>query len=382
MASLNIALLMMRRLLGTKRGFLLNMLLPAIIVSVIAGLVNSASSDQVRLAVVNADKGMLGGYLIQQLAREEVYAIEQFDDTEQGLQDRVNDKLADAAVYIPEDYTERMMLGERPQAIMYRMDVQLWNVSLALMLESEASKLTDSVGVLRADGQEAVDPGKLQALLKIQQERMARTSEGDVKLGTVVTNPIMVGLILMFVLMLVGQSIDSVMEDRELRTMARMFTAPIRAIHISVGYFVGSMLIGTAQLLIVLTMAYYIFGLTLGLTFGELLLVLECFLLAAVGLATALASMVRKGHRLSELNNFIVIPSCMIGGCFWPLSLMPDFMQKLANFTPQKWAMEALDLLGAGAEISDVLLQLGILLLFAVVLISYGAAALKPNKQA
>jgi len=381
MASIHIALHMMRRLIGTKRGFFMSLLMPALVVSVIAGLANKGMDTHARLAVVNADQGALGKYVVERLMEEEEYVTELISDTEQGLLGRVNDKRANAAVYIPEDYTARILKGEQPQIIMYRMDEQLWNVSLSLTLESEARKLVNSAKALRGeDG--AADPDKLQSLLAHQQERRIGTAEEHIKLGTLQTNPVMVGLILMFVLLLVSQSIGAVMEDREERTMARMFTAPLKSIHISAGYFIGSILIGTTQLIIVLVTSYYIFGLTLGLSFGELLLVLECFLFSAVGLSTAVASMVKDSKKLSNLTNVIVIPTCMIGGCFWPISFMPDFMQKLANFTPQKWAIAALDELGAGAAMNEIMLQLGILLLYAAVLIAFGAVALKPNKSA
>ena len=56
----------------------------------------------------------------------------------------------------------------------------------------------------------------------------------------------------MFVMLLCSQSIGFVMEDREQRTMARMFTAPLRSIDIAFGNFLGSLLVGTLQVILVL----------------------------------------------------------------------------------------------------------------------------------
>ncbi|MGO4375234.1 ABC transporter permease, partial [Paenibacillus sp. MCAF20] len=59
----------------------------------------------------------------------------------------------------------------------------------------------------------------------------------------------------------------------------------------------------------------------------------------------------------------------------------PTFMQKLANFLPQKWALQAIDRLGGGGSVADIGLQLAILVLFAAVLIAFGSAVLRPSKQ-
>ena len=185
----------------------------------------------------------------------------------------------------------------------------------------------------------------------------------------------------MFVMLLCSQSIGFVMEDREQRTMARMFTAPLRSIDIAFGNFLGSLLVGTLQVILVLSLTYYVFGYSPGVPFGAMLLVIECFLFAAVGLASAVAGLVRNSTQLSQINNIIITPTCMISGCFFPLTLLPDFMQKLANFTPQKWAIGAIDHLGGGGSIREISLQLFILLLFAAVTIAFGSAVLRPNQR-
>ncbi|AHD04766.1 ABC transporter permease [Paenibacillus larvae] len=58
---------------------------------------------------------------------------------------------------------------------------------------------------------------------------------------------------------------------------------------------------------------------------------------------------------------------------------MPDFMQKVANFIPQYWAIDAFTRLSEGQRLGDVGLNLAILGLFAVILISFGSVILKPG---
>ncbi|MDQ0059520.1 ABC transporter permease [Paenibacillus harenae] len=382
MPSIAIAIQLIKRTVGSRRGLFLNMLLPAILLSVLTGLL-SAQGQQAVIVVANADAGELGSYLTAALAREELYDVREASGaSDEDVKQQVLDGKADAAVYIPSDYTVSLLEGKHVPAALYRMNVQLWNASLATTLEAETMKLSASAGmVARAEGvdKEQMLP-LLQKLLAAQEKPVVTTKHVGMKLGTILSNPIMIGILLMFVMMLVSQSIGFVMEDRELRTMARMYTAPVRAIDISLGNFLGSMAVGTLQLVIVLSLTYFVFQYDPGVSYGYMLIVLEFFLLAAVGLTTAIAGLVRDSRQLTQMNNLVIMPSCMVSGCFFPLSMLPTFMQKLANFLPQKWALQAIDRLGGGGSVADIGLQLAILLLFAAVLIAFGSAVLRPSK--
>ncbi len=382
MPSLHIAAQLIRRTMGSRRGLIMNVMLPAIILSIMTGLFASFEGEKAVIAVNNADSGILGGYLASSLEQESLYEIHlEPNVTEQELKDMVMDGKADAAIYIPSDYSEEWLEGGESKAVLYRMNEQLWNASLAAMLETEGNKLAASVALVQGSGAGAgADITKLTALLEAQASPKAVAENTGMKLGNIVSNPMMIGLILMFLMLLVSQSIGLVMEDREQRTMARMFTAPLRAIDIAFGNFMGSMLVGTIQLVIVLGLTYFVFGYSPGISFGPMLLVLEFFLLAAVGLASAVAGLVQSSTQLSQINTLIITPTCMISGCFFPLSFLPDFMQKLANFTPQKWAIAAIDRLGGGGSFSDIGLYLLILLLFAAVMIAFGSSVLRPNR--
>jgi ABC-2 type transport system permease protein len=379
MPSLHIAAQLIRRTMGSRRGLVMNVIIPAIILSIMAGLFASLEGGKAVIAISNKDAGVLGSYLASSVQQETLYEIHLEPKlTEQDLKDMVVDGKADAAIYIPSDYSAKLLEGSQSEAILYRMNVQLWNATLATLLETEANMLSSSASLVRGAGE--ADLTKLTELLDAQASPKVISDNVSMKLGKIVSNPMMIGLMLMFVMMLVSQSIGLVLEDREQRTMARMFTAPLRAIDIAFGNFLGSMLVGTMQLVIVLSLLYFVFGYSPGIAFGSMLLVLEFFLLAAVGLASAVAGLVRNSAQLSQINNLIITPTCMISGCFFPISILPDFMQKLANFTPQKWAIQAVDRLGGGGSISDIGLQLLILLLFAAVMIAFGSAVLRPNR--
>ncbi|MNI27117.1 ABC-2 family transporter protein [compost metagenome] len=70
----------------------------------------------------------------------------------------------------------------------------------------------------------------------------------------------------------------------------------------------------------------------------------------------------------------------MLGGCFWPVYVMPEWMQKIANFVPQTWVIDAIERMSSGSGLGDVMLHVGILSLFALILLGVGSVILKPGE--
>lgn len=79
-----------------------------------------------------------------------------------------------------------------------------------------------------------------------------------------------------------------------------------------------------------------------GIHWGALLLVLLAIGLAAIGLALALASLVRTQAQGSVLGPIVNILMAAIGGVMVPKFVMPDFMQRLAELSPMNWGLEGM----------------------------------------
>ncbi|KPD00037.1 ABC-2 family transporter protein [Geobacillus sp. BCO2] len=62
----------------------------------------------------------------------------------------------------------------------------------------------------------------------------------------------------------------------------------------------------------------------------------------------------------------VTVPTCMLAGCFWPVELMPEFLQKAAYFIPQRWALDCLVKLQEGRSFGSLYWHLLILLAFAL----------------
>lgn len=75
---------------------------------------------------------------------------------------------------------------------------------------------------------------------------------------------------------------------------------------------------------------------------GSLALLLGALSVAAVGMALALASLIRTHAQASTIGPILNVLMAALGGVMVPRSLMPSAMQTLAGYSPMNWGLEGL----------------------------------------
>lgn len=380
MNSVWIAFHIIRRTLGRKRGVLVYLILPPVVVSFLISLVSGYDDKHFALTVANRDAGTLGAVLIEELQREP-WIVVRMAGTQLEAEDLVNRNMTDSAVIIPESYTAGMLEGKAPAVELRFSTLNDGAYTVRKLLESKTGLMAEAVRTAREQTPGRSAEAKVKELYGIKH---AVSTAAEVRQEGMVLNPVSgsgIGALLFFVMMLASGSVSMILDDRRTRTMQRMFTAPLRAYEIAAGNFLGCFVLGTFQIGVALLGSRLFLGSVFGYGLLYQWIVLECFLLAALGIASAVAGLVQQDSQINAVTSLIITPTCMIGGCFWPLYTMPEFMQKMANFVPQKWALEGVQMLQGGAGIGEVKVHLGILLLFAFILLSFGSIVMKPGED-
>ena len=107
-----------------------------------------------------------------------------------------------------------------------------------------------------------------------------------------------------------------------------------------------------------------------GIHWGALMLVLLAVSMAAISMALALASLVRTHAQASTVGPIVNILMAAIGGVMVPKFVMPDVMQRLAEFSPMNWGLEGmLAVMLRGGDLAGVLQPAAKLVGFAAVMI-------------
>lgn len=189
------------------------------------------------------------------------------------------------------------------------------------------------------------------------------------------------GFLLIMVMLFMGTGIGMILEDKKEKTFMRTFAAPVRKYEMALGNVLASFAIGLVQIIIYLTFTTYLFKVDWGTSMINIFIISLVYLIAAVGITIGISGFIKDNQRYGAVNTFTVIPVSLLGGCFFPVTMLPDSVQRIANFIPQKWAMEALEKLAAGKEFASININLLILLLFGIVFFTFGIRTLRVTNE-
>lgn len=380
MSSLTIAWNVIRRTIGTKKGLLGYILLPCVVISLVIALLGKEEMILAQIAYVDKDQGIASAFLLEELANKPNYALKSYAD-EESMKEALLAKKGAVGFVIPAGFTEGARSGNIPKFQVYELMTSEATFTLRINLDGLVRGMASSSWAVKSSAGEndqartaladVFDETRKHRVTAFKQDLHLYPKEG---LSTVT------GFTLMFLMSLISSSVTQIVEDRSKRTMARVFSAPVRAWEIAAGNFLGSFFVGVIQIAVVLLLSRWVLRYDAGIPLLQHFIVLAAFMLVAMGIASAAAGLIRNPQNAGMLNSLIITPTCMIGGCFWPISFMPEYMQRAANFVPQKWAIEAVELLSSGSSLTGVGVPLLILVLMAFVLLIIGSAVLRPNE--
>jgi ABC-2 type transport system permease protein len=178
----------------------------------------------------------------------------------------------------------------------------------------------------------------------------------------------------MYVMFTVLGGIAVLMRERRQWTLQRLVALPLSRAQILGGKVLTYFTLGMIQYLIVFGV-----GLIVGLDFGDrplvLLPVMIAFVLCITGLAFAIAPHITNESQASGISLLLSLSLAPLGGAWWPLDIVPDFMRTVAYLSPISWAMTAFhDVMWYNRGLVDVLPEIGVLLSAAAVLFAIGVS--------
>jgi ABC-2 type transport system permease protein len=95
--------------------------------------------------------------------------------------------------------------------------------------------------------------------------------------------------------------------------------------------------------------------------------------LAAAALGVALGTFIKTEGQASSLSIMFGMLMALLGGCWYPIELFPEFMRNVVKVIPTTWAMQGLlDIVLRGQGLPAVLPEAAILLGFAGVFLTIG----------
>lgn len=229
---------------------------------------------------------------------------------------------------------------------------------------SQASTVTAYLsGILTSVQQDLLREHQLNALIR-PNVRMLYNPQGK---GAYNFVPGVMGMILMLICAMMTSI--AIVREKETGTMEILLTSPLRPIYIilakAVPYFTISLVNLVAILLLsVLVLDVPIVGslpLLLGLSMVYIFLALALGLFISTRVETQVSAMLTSGMALMS-------PTMIFSGMVFPIESMPWILQLISSFMPARWYIAAVrKVMIQGSGLGDIALELGILLVMALV---------------
>lgn len=170
------------------------------------------------------------------------------------------------------------------------------------------------------------------------------------------------GWAMMFLLFALSGAATAVFDEHRAGLYQRLLAGPVTKGQILLGKFCWGVLTGLVQLLTLFLAGQIMFGIEI---MGHLPLLIVVSLAAAAACTAfgmLLAAVSPSARAASGLATFLILMMSAIGGAWFPISFMPEFIQTIAKFTIVYWAMEGFSqVLWAGDSLRLLLPTLGIL---------------------
>ncbi|MFH0778497.1 MAG: ABC transporter permease [Candidatus Eisenbacteria bacterium] len=311
--------------------------------------------------------------------------------TEERARERIEKGRRTAAILIPSGFGAKVTEGARTELVLLQDPASLVTPGIVGgILDGVAQRLSANALAVRVSmeqvmeatgGRARADETARRALersIELQASPAVTVRKEDViatrEAGVDPFKQNVPGYAVMFALFTMMSGGGALLKERELGTMRRLLTTPVSRVSILVGKLLPNFITAVVQITVFFAFGRVVFGMDLGGSPAGLAVMAIVVALAATSLGILLASLVRSEAQLSGVSVLIILVMSGLGGSWWPLEIVPDFMQKLAHvLTITAWAMDGFkDVLWYGRGVVAVLPEAGTLLGFSLVAFTIG----------
>jgi len=146
----------------------------------------------------------------------------------------------------------------------------------------------------------------------------------------------------------------AIVREREQGTIEQLMVTPIRPIELIVGKVIPYVFVAFFDMLEVLAIGVFWFGVPIHGSFSLLLLLAVLFLMTSLGIGIFISSVANTQQEAMLTVWLMLLPSIFLAGFFFPIEAMPGFLQALSYLIPLRYMLviiRAIILKGVGLEV-------------------------------
>ena len=178
--------------------------------------------------------------------------------------------------------------------------------------------------------------------------------------------PVLIGFVVFFFVFLISGM--ALLKERTSGTLERLLATPVKRSEIVYGYMLSYGLIAILQTAVVVLAAIWLLDVEVVGNLFHVIIVNVVLALVALAFGILLSTLAKSEFQMMQFIPLVIMPQLFFSGII-PLSSMGDWAQTVGKFLPLTYSGDAMSqIILYGHGIGDVLPNIGVLLIFLVIL--------------
>ena len=346
MRTLAIAKKVMKELLRDKRTLAMMFVAPVFIMWLMNLMFSASTAVNIKLATQD-----LPTSLVTKMDNLDHVSVQTYNDIDQAKKDLADEKVDAVVSYKNGEYQVDYANTDASKTSMTR---QVLRTSIA----SEGSNQ------LMARVKQALPQLNLKAKAPEIKESYQYGDENTSFFTSMI--PVLIGFVVFFFVFLISGM--ALLKERTSGTLERLLATPVKRSEIVYGYMLSYGLIVIFQTAVVVLAAIWLLDVEVVGNLFNVIIVNVVLALVALAFGILLSTLAKSEFQMMQFIPLVIIPQLFFSGII-PLSSMGDWAQTVGKFLPLTYSGDAMSqIILYGRGIGDVLPNIGLLLIFLVIL--------------
>jgi ABC-2 type transport system permease protein len=310
-----------------------------------------------------ADQGQFARTFVAAMRQSDYFAIVREAHTEAEAAELLRVGTVQFVVNIPEDFSRRLLRGERPTVLVEAdaTDPAATGPAIAAARVLATSVFDrDLTGPLaRLRGREG--PVNFQIHAHYNPENITQYNVVPGLMGVVLTMTMVVITAL------------AITRERERGTMENLLATPVRPAEVMIGKILPYIAVGYVQLTLILIASHYLFHVPMVGNLGLVYLVALLFIAANLAVGITFSTLAKNQLQAVQMAFFFFLPSILLSGFMFPFRGMPEWAQWIGSVLPNTHFLRIVrGILLKGNGLAEIAPEIWPLVAFAVVSMAIG----------
>ncbi len=390
MKLLNIALKDVKIISRDKMALLILLAMPFILMTIMGMALGGLFSKgpellKIEVAVVNNDDGKLSEDFVKEILKgDELSKL--LNVTEMDKKRAMNlVKIGDisSVIIIPSDFTSQIMKNKSTEITIYGDPGQEIRASIIRSITNAYTNKVSSIMVGVSTGWESLTklgkktneieiamyiPSMINEMIEKDMEDLVKIEEENASQKESLSSMqyYAAGMSTMFVLFSSMFGAESILKERDDKTLERLLSSPLKKHSVLGGKLLGIFIIGILQFTAYITATKLMFNVNWGRSTIGLVLLPISTVFATTGMTIFIASIVKTRNAVGGISQIFIQGMSALGGSMFPSSMLPPWLRFFSNFTINKWSMDGFLSLMSGAGVISISKSIIALLIIAL----------------